>query len=300
MIPRFFLASTLHNRNLLLLFSILFSHDYNSQVTIFGGFIGKEPIQLITYNFSDGDTRAIYCYDRYDTPIIVNGKNQANKLILIEQNEKGESKLEFENFNSKSIKIKGKWISHDKRKVYTIRLTKLKEFDPFDESTFEKLELLQTESTPDNYFKLLLSKSEANYVDVIGVRIYEKKSDRLIQEINLECQFEGLNNISVNDFDFDGVLDFSVFEASYSGPNTSSIYILRDPKSERYYESEIYGTSLEFDTEKKLIYEHNQCCAGSKHTNSTYKLVDKKMVLIESTCFVYDPDKESFVEEECE
>jgi hypothetical protein len=167
-----FLIKVIDKRKLLLLFSILFSLSCYSQVKIFSGFIGKEPIQLITYSFSDGDTRAIYCYERYDTPIIINGKNQANNLILTEQNEKGEAKLEFENFNSKSNKIKGKWISPDKRKVYNIRLTKLKEFDPFDESTFEKIELLQTESTPDNYFKLLLSKSEANFVDVIGVRIY--------------------------------------------------------------------------------------------------------------------------------
>src|SRR3712207_8121262 len=43
---------------------------------------------------------------------------------------------------------------------------------------------------------------------------------------------------------FDGLVDFSVFESSYAGPNTSSIYILAIPNSEKYVVSDFSGTSL--------------------------------------------------------
>src|SRR5690606_29636121 len=136
-------------------------------------------------------------------------------------------------------------------------------------------------------------------IEVKGVRIYEKNTDRLIQDLELDCQFWGLDNISVFDYNFDGMGDFSVFERSYAGPNTSRLYILRDPNSEKYLISEISGTSLEFDIEKKLIYEHNQCCAGSSHMNATYKLNDNKMVLIERRCVEFDNVTEDFVETDC-
>ncbi|MEJ6600880.1 MAG: hypothetical protein QNL36_12275, partial [Crocinitomicaceae bacterium] len=60
------------------------------------------------------------------------------------------------------------------------------------------------------------------------------------------------------------------------------------------------GTSLEFDYDSKLIYEHNQCCAGRGHMNATYEVVNSKMVLIEKKCSEYDDETEDFIETECE
>jgi hypothetical protein len=134
---------------------------------------------------------------------------------------------------------------------------------------------------------------------VAGVRIYEKGTDRLIQSLNMNCEFFGLENISVGDYNFDGIDDFSVFESSYAGPNTSRIYILKEPKSEKYFVSEISGISLVFDADAKLIYEHNQCCAGRSHMNATYKVVDNKMELIDQSCLEYDDEKEEFIETDC-
>lgn len=116
----------------------------------------------------------------------------------------------------------------------------------------------------------------------------------------MECQFLGMNNISVYDYNFDGIEDFSIFELSYAGPNTSRIYILRDSSSNKYFVSEISGISLNFDPNTKLIYEHNQCCAGRSYMNATYKLVNNKMVLIKQTCLEYDDEKEDFIETKCD
>ena len=158
---------------------------------------------------------------------------------------------------------------------------------------------MQPYSINKHYFKLLITKKGGEDIRVIGVRIYEKETDRLIQELNMDCQFWGLENISIGDYNFDGIDDFSVFESSYAGPNTSSIYVLKEPNSEKYFISEIYGISLEFDSGAKLIYEHNQCCAGRSHMNATYKLVDNKMELIEQRCLEYDDEKADFIEKDC-
>ncbi len=72
----------------------------------------------------------------------------------------------------------------------------------------------------------------------------------------------GLENITVDDYNFDGIQDFSVFETSYAGPNTSSLYFLYDLKSKKFFKSDFNGVSLEFDMKKKEIFELNQCCAG--------------------------------------
>ncbi len=270
-----------------------------SQVRIFSGFIDKYPIQLVTYSYSDGDTRAIYAYDKHDTPIIIDGREKNDSLVLFEKNGEGKvaATLEFQQYHPVNKEIKGRWISENKQSALEITLTRLHEFDSYDQSAFDNLELMQRVSTGKNYFKLLISKEAGEDIQVAGVRIYEKKTDRLIQEIELECRFWGLDNISVGDYNFDGVDDFSVFESSYAGPNTSSIYILRDTNSEKYFVSEITGTSLEFDS--GLIYEHNQCCAGRSHMNAIYKLVENKMVLVEQKCLEYDDEKEDFIEKEC-
>ncbi len=283
----------------LFIFCVL--HSFG-QVRIYSGHIDKYPIRLVTYSYSDGDTRAIYAYDRHDTPIIINGRQDGDSLMLYEINERREvtGTLVFQPYNPEQKTTRGKWVSHEKPTVLNIQLTKLHEFDHYDNSAFEMLELMQPESTTAHYFKLLVSKEAGEGIAVTGVRIYEKKTDRLIQELALECQFWGLNNISVFDYNFDGIDDFSVFEASYAGPNTSSIYILRDPASEGYFISEIWGTSLEFDADTKLIYEHNQCCAGRMHMNATYQLVDNKMVMIEQRCMEYDDEQEDFIEKECD
>ncbi len=289
-------------RHVVTLLLILSSISCFSQIRIFSGQIDKYPIQMVSYSYSDGVSRAIYAYNKYDTPIVLDGELKNDSLVLSEKNEKGEvtALIKFQNFNHDNKEIRGQWISQVNQKTLDIRLTKLHEFDSYDATAFDTLEIMQAGSTPDNYFRLLISKKEGEDIQVTGVRIYEKKTDRLIQTLEMECVFWGLDNISVSDYNFDGIDDFSVFEASYAGPNTSRIYVLREQGSEQYFISEISGVSLEFDPGEKLIYEHNQCCAGRSHVNATYKLEDNKMVLIDQRCLEYDDEKEDFIEVDCD
>jgi hypothetical protein len=162
-------------------------------------------------------------------------------------------------------------------------------------------ELLQTATTKEHYFKLLITPSDdGTYERVSGVKIFEKKTDKLIQQIDLECDWRGIDDLMVNDYNFDGLEDFSVFETSYAGPNSTRIYILRSRDSDNYFISEITGISLEFDPVSKTILERNQCCAGKKIMLARYKLKNDKMVLVEKKCMDYDEVTEEFIDVICE
>lgn len=164
-------------------------------------------------------------------------------------------------------------------------------------------EVLQDETTDDHYFKLLVDKRDGEYYErVYRVDIYDKNTNALTQQIDVDCRYWGAGSLMVFDYNFDGVDDFSIFEDSYAGPNTSRLYILRNPETNSYFVSDISGVSLEFDSSTKTIFERNQCCAGSIVTTATYKIENNEMVLIEEHCFRWDEEKNDLVErpiEEC-
>lgn len=286
----------------LLITLLLFSIAGKSQSS-YSGYLGRFPIALVMYHYSDGVSLAYYAYDNYDSPIKINGNLKKRKLELFEKDKDGNNcaTLIFEEFEEDSQEIKGKWVNTDASKTYQIALKKDFDIGYGDNLEWISKELLQLESTEEHYFKTIITKNKGDfYGRISGVKIYQKQTDKLIQTIDLDCQLFGIDNVSVGDYNFDGIQDFSVFEASYAGPNTSSIYILRNPYSNNYFKSDFGGTSLEFDNDAKLIYEHNQCCAGRSHMNATYKVINNRMVLIEQTCLEYDDEKEGFIETICE
>lgn len=134
------------------------------------------------------------------------------------------------------------------------------------------------------------------YERVYGVHIYDLKTDSLLQEIELDCQFWGVSSLEVFDYNFDGIDDFSVFEASCAGPNTTRVYILRDPDSNCYFVSNISGSSLEFDDATKTVSEWNQCCAGSSVWTAVYRIENNEMVMIEEHCYKRNWDTEELEE----
>lgn len=265
----------------------------------YSGFIDKYPIELVTDIFSDGDARAIYAYSNYDQPIVIKGLLKQGKLILNEKDSNGKNKatLTFENFDIKSNQLEGTWKDLNSNKQFKISLTKNFNIDYGESIEWTTREIIQPVSLKDKYFKLMISKAKGDfYANVTGVKIFEKKTDKLIQQIDLECQLWGLSNISVGDYNFDNIDDFSVFEQSYAGPNTSSLYFLYNPKTNKYFESGFSGTSLEFNNTTKRIYERNQCCAGSSVTTAEYKVINNKMVLVKERCFKWDEKKQELVE----
>ncbi len=284
---------------LLLVFCFSF---ISGQIKIFNGFIGNSTVSFTLYNYTDDFTEAVYTYSKYDSPIYLSGNRENRNIVFTEKDETGKPAaiLEFKIADFSKDEVTGKWIRIDKQKSFDIKLKKETEFTSYDEKEFLNTELIQQESLPKSYFKVLVSKQKGNEARVTGIRIYEKKTDRLIQEIKCDCCFRGFNCISTGDFNFDDLEDFSIFEENYTGPNTSSIYYLRNPGYEKYSESGFAGTSLEFDTRAKLVYEHNQCCGGRSLMKAVYKIVENKMVLIEKKCLEYDENLENFTEKECD
>lgn len=171
------------------------------------------------------------------------------------------------------------------------------DFNLKDKVVGEVYELIQPQFSEGQYFKTVLKQSvDDNYLRVQGIKVFDKQNQALIQTIDLDCDFRFLDQLDIGDYNFDGISDLSIFEASYVGPNSSYVYVLKNLESDTYEKSQIQGISLEFDPITKTIKERNQCCAGSIVSIATYKLVDSKMKLIKEECFVWNEETEELEE----
>jgi len=284
---------------LLLLFTFLFVSLGEAQIT-YRGFIDKYPIEFVYFNYSDGDARALYSYDKFDTPVLLGGtlKNKQAVLYLKDSLDVVKETFVFKNYSPDASEITGTWTNAATKKVLKVTLTK--KFDADEGGSWQNREMLQSESTADHYFRIVISKPPDFFMaKITGVKIFEKGSDRLIQTIPLDCEFRYLENLSTGDFNFDGKTDFSVFEHSYAGANTSSLYILKNKTGELYTLSSFSGSSLAFDPETRTISENNSCCGGTSVMNALYKVVNDEMVLIEKHCFEWNEEADDLVEYDC-
>lgn len=131
--------------------------------------------------------------------------------------------LTFENFDKESDRLEGVWKDLKDDRQLPIHLTKNFDIDYGNDIEWTGREIIQPVSLRNHYFKLVVSKEKDSFsARVTGLTILEKKTDKLLQEFDVSCRLLGLDNISIDDYNFDGVDDFSVFEQSYAGPNTSS------------------------------------------------------------------------------
>jgi len=268
--------------------------------TSYSGLVGKDTIELVTDidRYSHGNVNAIYSFRKNNEPIVLRGKITENKLTFFEVS-RDSIGLTFDHFDMNQKNINGTWTDYKAKKELTITLHKDFDIDYSDSIEWKDKEIIQPVSFKNQYFKLIISKKKGDFdAYVSGVKIIQKKTDSLRQQVDLDCQLSGmgLNNISLGDYNFDGYLDFSVFEHSYAGPNTSSVYFLYNPRTKRYFKSSFSGVSLEFDTKSKTIFERNQCCGGSTITTAIYRVVKNKMVLIGQHCYIWDEKKQDLVE----
>ncbi|MBM3185145.1 MAG: hypothetical protein FJZ67_02495 [Bacteroidetes bacterium] len=183
-------------RLLYILTLLLTSYNLFGQTSYFG-FIDKYPIKLETDIFSIGDARAIYTYSNYDNPIVINGELKQGKLTLYEKDSIGKNiaTLTFDNFDIKNNQLEGTWKELNSNKQLKISLTKNFDIDYRENIEWTAREMIQSVSLKDKYFKLVISKAKDNfYANVTGVKIFEKKTDKLIQQIDLQCQLWELNN----------------------------------------------------------------------------------------------------------
>ncbi|MEL6560917.1 MAG: hypothetical protein AAFQ94_22170 [Bacteroidota bacterium] len=281
---------------------LLIGIQLNAQIQ-YSGYIGSFPITLVSYRSQPGDIAAHYKYERYDDPIKLAGFFDDGKLRFREndKNQKVRAILDFKGFSFKADSALGIWQDFKTCKEYQVLLCKEVDLSRGYDKKYLNKEIIQYGSTDDHYFKTVSSKEGGtSWGKVTAVKIFEKSTDRLVQVIPLDCEHVSYNSITIDDYNFDGVQDFAVFERSYAGPNTTSIYILRQPNSDKYVVSDIEGTSLHFSKYEKVIYEHNQCCGGRSHYNATYKIINNKMVLIQERCLSFDDELNDFVEVICD
>jgi len=265
------------------------------------GTIGSLPIEL---TLEDGgpsrsaQQEGMYVYTKFDTPIKVVGALKHGALTLTERNSHGKATAAFTvpAFATTRRSYTGTWKNLATGQQLPLVLT-LK-FDLWTTpAPAGPLELRQAASLPGVYFQETLARSEeGNGLGVRRVRLFEKKTDRLVQAFDVDCQLWGLHSVSVSDYNFDGHPDFAVFEHSYAGPNTSSLYFLYNPATKRFEKSGFEGISLEFDAAKKRIYERNSCCAGTSVTTAVYKVVDNGMVPLETHCYRWSEKRKRLIE----
>jgi hypothetical protein len=270
---------------------------------VYAGTLGTQPIHLVAYAYSDGVVVAHYAYDRHDTPIRVNGRLDHGVLALQEKDGQGAvvATLRIEMPADEARPLRGQWTPASGKPALPIRLVHQFALDPYSPYAGPPVELPQAASTDEHYFTVLIQGKDADRPPrVAAVNVYRKRTDALVQKIDVDTQTMGIDSVSVGDFNFDGVADFSLFESGYAGPNTTSLYFLRDPAAERYVQADFEGVSLDFDAATKTVHEHNQCCAGRSHENSTYRVVGNRLELIEKQCLEYDEATQDLVEAPCE
>lgn len=270
-----------------------------SAQTVYTGTIGDYPIEMVIYPAAK-TADAVYSYTDFDEPISLhNGTLSNGKLTFEEEAGKKQTKAIFtlDHFAEDKNTLSGTWKNIKTNKELKINLSKKYSIENGENIEWKNRELLQSVSAGNHYFKVVASKEREQYYPMVtSVKIFEKRTDKLLQELDVSCQLWGLNNISTGDYNFDGAEDFSVFESSYAGPNTSSIYFLYNKKTHKYYESSFSGISLEFDPVKKRVYERNQCCAGTVVTTVEYKVVNDSLIPLNQHCYRWNDKKQKLVE----
>lgn len=266
--------------------------------SVYTGTIDKYPIEVILNVYSDDEIQGIYVYSSNDEPINISGtiKNKVLSILEKDAKERVTGKMVIDKFSIKATQLSGTWTNPSGTKSFKITLTKKYDLDDGEGIAWSNRELLQKVTSGNQYFKIVLSKAKDDYqARVKALKVFEKKTDKLLQTIAVDCQSMGFNSVETGDFNFDGQADISLFESSYAGANTSSKYFLLDSNGQ-YKDSGFEGVSLTFDAKTKRITEVNQCCAGSQYTSTLYKVANNKMVKLEQHCFIYDEKKQDFIE----
>ncbi len=254
----------------------------------YGGTVGGAPVELTLDDLAEGPVSGVYLYTKFGTPIGLKGQLKRGVLTLTEKDAQGKptATLTLPAFGTGAGQVAGTWRRLATDKSLPVTLTA---------ASSDKL--LQVAALKDSYFKIKLAGQSGEAAGrVVAVQLLAKKTNRLVQQLAVDCQSRGISSVEVGDYNFDGLPDFSIFESSYAGPNTSSLYFLYDPAKRQFVNSGFTGTSLEFDAKKQRVYERNSCCAGTSVTAAEYKVVRNKLVVVAQHCYRWDEKKQALVE----
>ncbi|HEX8545353.1 MAG TPA: hypothetical protein VF691_00250 [Cytophagaceae bacterium] len=286
-------------KKLIAIFLVLFSVAAFSQ-TLYSGSIGKYPIQINIHYYPHKDKyAAVYAYDKQDTPLNMDGYMEDKDLILERyektpnsRHEKLVESLRLKNFDFKEKQIYGSWIDEVTGKDLTLTLSQTFHTIEPENSDWAEREFLQSTSAKDVYFKIAYKKpQQGKLARASKIKVLEKVTDKILHEFQIDCKLLRMSNISVEDYNFDGLEDFSCFKEE-----DQNIYFLRDPKTLKYYRSTFLETYLRFDQKKKTIEEVKTLCKDKLDVHFVYKLVNNEMVLIKKFTTSYDPKTDRWVE----
>jgi hypothetical protein len=270
----------------------------NSQI-VYSGFIGKYPIEFaIGHVYSTGTgIEGVYLYKKFNNPIPLVGT--FNKGCL-QFDENKTAIISFSDFSTESKSINGLWRDLATNKELVIKLNMDHNFDAeeYSDDPLQTRDLIQANSLENYFFKLVIRKENEGSDRVIGIKIMDKKSGELFQEISnidYEYLFE-MNSVWINDYNFDGIMDFSVFEQQYAGHNSSQQYFLYNPKTKKYFNSGFEGDNLEFDPTTKTVSAVSREGVGEdgedKYYTAEYKVANNKLVLIKEDSEMHDQKKD--------
>ncbi|MDR2033057.1 MAG: hypothetical protein LBP89_00235 [Helicobacteraceae bacterium] len=140
-----------------------------------------------------------------------------------------------------------------------------------------------------------ITSEQAGYKKIY---IFQKPSNRMVQTI--EGNFSGDagycegNCIAIDDYNFDGFEDFSLF-GEYDAGYSTRLYFLYDPKKKEFFLSEIDGANLLFDQKTKTV------TSSFEGKDLTYKIENNKLKLIKESCYAKDNEwEEDEFEHNCE
>ena len=248
-----------------LYFIILFNCFYCASISCqnnYTGQVGKSQVEfLIDHN------KAVYKYDKYDTPILLKGDNNDNRLRLFEFNKKNDTiaSLIFKNYNTNNEKIVGVWNELRTNKKLKIKLNK----------TGNDTLFLQKSNTKDHYFKV--KKTDNLITDLM---VYSKGNDQLIQDITTSCEiyWDGpIFQLEISDYNNDGNSDFSLHQTLYAKSEGRDYYFY-NPNT-KIYEYGFEGAGLEFVNghvfQSDIGYEYSYA--------TNFIIVDNELVTTHST-----------------
>lgn len=285
-------------RIIFFLLCITYSFSASAQI-LYSGTIGQYPIELQA-EISTGNGTGVYLYKSTNIPIALSCTLTGSTWTLTEKNKRGiaSAYFTFNSFDTGSTTITGIWKDIQSGKELPVTLHKQYNANEYGEgNSWDNRTIIQLESLKNIYFRAILKKDKDSYYPTVKtIQLMDKKTGRLLQQFEVDCQERGFYCVSSGDYNFDNLSDFSVFSQSYAGPNVSSLYYLYDPARKKYVASEIGGISLDFDAATKTVTETNQSGAGRYMQITRYKIVKNKMVQLSSKEYEWDDTQQDLIE----
>ena len=273
----------------------------------YSGQLGGASIEMLVGKVDLPRGMGVYLYSKVGTPILLNSNMHHGALVLTEYTAdrpitqqnlfktkyKQSATLTIPAFSFSTPVLHGTWRSLTTKRQLPLTLTLTT--GPNDAGTAAAPPTaLQMDAAPDYYFKTLLTgKGNAPATRVKAVQVIEKKTNRIIQQFPVNCRAIGQHSVSVDDYNFDGLLDFSIYEddaetpdlASFGYNNTTSQFFLYDPAAKQFIASGFQGIGLTFDAKKKRVYKYTPTNTYGVLTEEEYRVANNHLVLISKRTF---------------